>query len=247
MKAKEKEPEPKIDLVKARTEGLSVLSPLQKRMSSLTVKTEADYMVADQALGEVVAAEKAWLAKVDPPIAHIRAGLDLLYELKNSVWNPLKSIKADIVAKMKGYKEEERRLLREAEVARQAEADRLRLEAQALANKEEAAKTKARKNQLIEQRAAVEQQAADIEQAPAEAPVKGARSSARYPLKCKVYDLGLLLAHILESNTDLSSLVEVNMGELEALRRLQNPPVPIGKWLPGVEVVEEVNIASRGR
>lgn len=245
MPIKAKADEPKIDLVKARTEGLTILSPLQKRMSALQVKTETDYLLADQALGEVDGAIKAWLSKVDPPISHIRQGLDLLYELKNSVWNPLKDLKADIVKKMKGFKEEERRLLREAEEGRQREAERLRLEAQALLAKEEMAKTKARQNQLIEQIAEVEQQIAEVEQAPAEAPVKGAKSSTRYPLKCRVTDLGLLMAHILESPEDLTSLVEVNISQLDALRRLQQ--APIGNWLPGVEVFEDIQIAGRGR
>lgn len=249
MSAKKPEPvaEPKVDLIKARAEGITILSPLQKRINTLQVKTEGDYLLADEALKDVAEAEKAWLGKIDPPIAHIRSGLDMLYELKNSVWNPLKALKDDIKKKMVAYKVEERRLIQEAETAKERERLRLEAEAQSLRDKEEAAKTKARKNQLIEQRAAVEQAAAEVEQIPVQAPVKGVGSSTRYPLKCRVTDLGLLMAHILESNEDLTSLIEANMAQLEALRRLQDPPVKAGKWMPGVEVFEDISIATRGR
>lgn len=244
MATKKTESEPKVDLVKAREEGLTVLTPLQKLAVTLTITTEVHYLEADELFARITKAEKDWDGKVTPAIDSIRKGLDLLYDLRSSIAKPLNDAKALIKGKMKAYKEAEAKRLQAEEAERLAEIKRLEDEAKA---KEEAlnkAKTQPLKQKLIQQRAQAEQDAALLKSVARLGGVRGSSSQTRKTKTWKVTDLALLMAYIIENGEeDLTSLVQINSTELSAYFRIKDPKV--GPWLPGVEVMEEMNITGR--
>lgn len=227
--------EPKVDLVKARQEGIALIGPLESAAARTTVENEDDYENADALLTRIAKTEKQWLERIDPPINHIRQGLDMLYGLKNDVAKPLAALKVRIKGMMKDYKIEEQRRIQIAETARIAEIRRLEAEASAKNTAGANAKSQLYKNKLQQQQ---------LEAAGHLRGIKVSGSLTRTTKKWRITDLSALMAHVLEGdNIDLMALVQVCEVQMNAYFKLQAPGA--GKpWLPGVEVYEDIDIVK---
>lgn len=236
--------EPKVDLLKAREEGLTLLTPLQKAVASITVCDDATYIQADEVLNRISRAEKDWDSKITPGIDHIRKGLDLLYDLRSSVADPLKRAKIALKDKMRDYKQIELNRIRAEEEAKQKEIQRLEAEAREKEKLLNSAKSQPLKTKLIQQRAKAEQDVADLRATKAPVALKGKASQTRTRKVWRLDDLALLMMYIIENgDEDLTSLVEVNQVQMNSYMSIKDPKV--GPWLPGVSVVEELDIVSR--
>lgn len=236
--------EPKVDLLKAREEGLTLLTPLQKAVATITVCDDDTYMQADEILNRISRAEKDWDSKITPGIEHIRKGLDLLYDLRSSVAKPLADAKISLKGKMREFKQIELNRIRQEEEAKAKEIQRLEAEAKEKEKLLNSAKTQPLKTKLIQQRAAAEQEAADLRATKAPTALKGKSSQTRTTKRWKLNDIALLLVHIIENGEeDLTSLIEINTVQMNSYMSLKEPKV--GPWLPGVSIVEELDIVGR--
>ncbi len=239
--------EPKPDLTKARKEGLMIIEPIKKELSNFKIKTEADYLAADEMYSQVLKAEKLWEGKISPIIEPMRQALDGIYALRREIIDPLTEAKKPRKDGMKQYKLAEAKRLAEAEAARQAEIKRLEDEARAKELAADKAKSAGYKEKLIEQRAIAEQKAEELRTAAPVTGVRGEGSTTRKVTKWKVDDLVTFMVYLLEQhNDDLMSLIQIDDVQMNAKFKLDGPKSG-AKWLPGIEVYEDIEIAGRGR
>lgn len=230
-------------LVKARTEGTSLINPLKREVENVTITDAADYAAADQLLSRIMSANKAWQGKVNPIIKPVYDALQLLYALKNDFKEPLDDYEKIVKAKMKTYKLEEARLLRAEEEERQRRID----ESNRISREKEEAAAKARTKQMREklttQSAEAAQTASTLEiQGPAEA-VRVEGSTVRTKRKAEVTDLKAFLRGILTGEIP-DDLITINQVELNSAYRIDAKIV--SEW-PGISIVEDIDITGRRR
>ncbi|MGH7184531.1 MAG: hypothetical protein ACREJN_21510 [Nitrospiraceae bacterium] len=232
-------------LIKTRAEGMSAISPLHPLAENLTITDSSDYSEADELLSRIMRAEKWWDGKVTPIIDPFRKGLDLLYDLRNEFANPLKKDRELVKGKMVAFKTEERRQLRAAEEERQAEIARINKEAEEKLRKAEAAKTKPMKQKLTLQAAELTQTAITKEvEGPTQA-VKGVYSSDRVRKIPRIVDMRKFLGAVMTGEIP-GEVITINQTFLNECYKvgIKAGEDIVSMW-PGVEIVEEINIAGR--
>lgn len=250
---------PKVSAVKTRDEALSVAGVLVPQLEALVAKpvlasASKTFLAIDDIIARMKRSKKDFEQKMSSPISKIKEALKELRDLETEVTN-----KFDIAIKagtdwMVKFRAEEDRLL----AIQNAEAEAIRLAAEEeIARKQrliEAAKTPQMRGRLTAQ---VEQATRALVEAheACKTPVKAANSVNRKTLKIQVNNKKALIAHILKlANTpggeDLMSLVEVDMVEMNAFRKLdfaRTKRTTPGDWLPGVSVIEEVGMMGYRR
>lgn len=230
-----------VTLARVRKEALALAPPLSVLVTHLQVTTEEEYQIADSYLSRVSEAQKAVKAKIDPIVNPVEDAIKSLKKsiaaakaLEKEAMRPLDALEAGIKAKMRDYKIEEARLLREAET------ERLRLEAQITEQlaKEEAARTAPMRARAAEKRAVLEEQY--VQQ---ETPTKviAASSSARTSRKPAVASLAHFLDGIAKGYIP-QDCIQIMPGVLQ--RYYRDDPEGVESW-PGIEIVDDVVIAKR--
>lgn len=245
-----KEVVPNAELVRARKDGTAMLVPLGSDVADIQVTDEHSYVLADGVLTRILVAKKNWLGRVDPIIKPIYDALQLLYALRKDVLQPLETYEVAIKGKMRTYKLQESKRIREEQEAQALELERLRKEAELKEQRAAQAKTHQMRDRLETARAELEQKRAELEQKAPPAPVKAAGSSARGRKIAKVGDDRKLAEAILkgqvklgEDTVDFEDLFYIQISSLTAAYRLD--PDAVSKW-PGIEIVDDVVIAGRG-
>lgn len=184
-------------LVRARTEGIQLVSPLTPAVNAMMGKTivdAEDYIHADALLARIKTARALWATKIEP----IRGPIDkAITELKNSlvgikaldaeVDGPLEMLQEKVRRAMTSYKIEEARQIQAAKEEQEVEARRLRAEADRKAAQAASAKTPQMKAKLEQARADLEVHANTV-QANTPTPVQGASSSTRSVQKVRIID-----------------------------------------------------------
>lgn len=263
-------------LVRARTEGIQLVSPLKPAVDALigqNILTDEDYIHADALLARIKTARALWATKLSP----IRGPIDkAITELKNSlvgvkaldaeVDGPLAILQEKVRGAMTSYKIEEARQIQEAQEKADAEAQRIRDEANRKAQQATQAKTPQLRAKLEQARADLEVKATQVEtQTPI--PVQGASSSTRsvqkvrisdpvafvaalkaYSPRAGIYELGHPPLTILTHKTLRSGEMREDDSPLDAMRAevskiFSVQPGVVASW-PGVEVFDDVIIAS---
>lgn len=236
-------------LVQQRQQGLTLLTPLKQSVLDLDVKTAADYTSADSLLSRIRGAKASWLGRINPVIEPIRAGLDLLYGLRKDIVDPLDNLEVQVKSAMAEFKKQEAKQLRAAQEERERQEAELLAAALQKEERESQAKTKQLREKLQQQRAELEQKLATSKATESPAPIKVAGSSVRTTKKWRVISIAHLAHHILgrdgnvSIDPELMSLLTIDTAQMDAYFKLCKPPV--GMWLPGVEVYEDVTIAGR--
>lgn len=230
-------------LVKARTEGNALVSPLKNKVESLVIDCEEAYQEMDGLLAQIMNARRVWLAKIDPIIAPIRAGLDLLYSLKNDIKDPLDDYEKIAKKKMKDYKLEEARQLRLAEDNRLAKIETDRRAAEEKQRKADAAKSKPLKQKLETEAAALTTNADILDLGGAAKPVVAANSTVRAKKVAQVGNLSKLLQGIIDGVIP-DDIIQINQVELNTAYRID--PETVASW-PGVTIIDDINISGRRR
>lgn len=255
---------PKDTLVKARKDGNQMVSPLQLEVDILNIVDAPAYVEADSLLTKIKRARKNWEDRMEPIIRPIREGLDLLYALNRDVDRPLGALETQLKDKMKAFKAKETLQLRAAEEARQREERRLAEIAVEAAEAGLRAKTNPMRERLAQKRAEAEQQLAEVQDAPAPEAVKiKGGGNARKVLKWRAtnriqfirYALDTLLAFedsLGQDGQDLSCLLSIDTVQMDAFLKLRQAEakqkketVPVGSWMPGIEIYEDISISGR--
>jgi hypothetical protein len=260
-------------LVKARTEGIQLLSPLQRPVDALTITNQADYILADNLLSRIRTARKLWATKLDPvrgPIdkamKELKLALDGIKNLDREVDGPLEALEGRVKARMKEFKIAEARQIEEAQRKQDAEAERLRQEAAKKAQQATTAKTPALKARLEQARVDLEAQALLTENS-VSTPVQAASSSTRkvqkvtitdpvaflgalkaYEARAGIYEFGHPPLSILTHKTSRTGQMSEEDSALDVMRAevskiFSVQPGIVQSW-PGVTVVDDVIIAA---
>lgn len=260
-------------LVRARTDGIQLLSPLAPAVQALTIEDAEGYIHADALLARIKTARALWKSKMDP----IRGPIDkAITELKNSlvgikaldaeVDGPLEKLQERVRQTMTDYKIEEARQIRQAQIEQEEKANRFRLEAAKKAQQATAAKTPQLKAKLEQARADLESTATLVE-AQTPTPVQAASSSTRtvqkiliedpvafvaslkaYQPRAGIYELGHPPLTILTHKTLRNGEMREDDSPLDAMRAevskiFSVQPGVVATW-PGVKVYDDIIIAS---
>lgn len=230
-------------LIKARTEGNSLISPLKNKVETLVIDSEEAYQEMDVLLSQIMNTRRVWLAKIDPIIAPIRAGLDLLYGLKNDIKDPLDDYEKLAKKKMKDYKLEEARQLRLAEDNRLAKIEAGRKAAEEKQRKADAARSKPLKQKLEAEAAVLTTNAEILDMGGAAQPVVGTHSTVRAKKVAQVSNLSKLLQGVIDGIIP-DDVITINQVELNTAYRID--PEVVASW-PGVTIIDDINISGRRR
>lgn len=228
--------------LKARTEGLSLLQPLQPLVSALTVDDDESYLEADGLLGRIRSARGLWKVKMDPiltpakvTVYEAKKTLDAAKALFNEVDNPMLELESVVKATMRDFKLREAAHQRLLEEQAAAEQRRFAAMAEEKRLKEEQATTAQMRARLATQRADLLAMAGAVkEEAKAAPQVKGTSSAARRVQKWRVVDKAAVV----------KKLIELEMwGHLTL--DLSTLTIPQIQQLPGIEVYTDITIAGR--
>lgn len=260
-------------LVKARTEGIQLVSPLKPAVDALVIVDGEGYIHADALLSRIKTARALWATKIAP----IRGPIDkAITELKNSlvgikaldseVDGPLEVLQEKVRRAMAEYKIEEAREIREAQEEKDRQAARIREEARKKEQQAIAAKTPQLKAKLEQARADLEATATLVE-TNVPTPVQAASSATRWVTKVRIsdpvkfvaalksytpragiYELGHPPLTILTHKTLRNGEMREDDSPLDAMRAevskiFSVQPGVVQTW-PGVEVYDDPIIAS---
>jgi hypothetical protein len=228
-------------LARVRKETLALATPLRSAVDDLEVTTEEEYQIADGYLSRIADAQRAVKAKIDPitkpveqSIKLLKQSIDAAKKLEKEALAPLQALEAGVKSKMRDFKIEETRRLRESE------AERLRIENEIAEQlrREEQARTAPMRARAAQKREELEQQY--VEQ---ETPTKvmAASSSARVSRKPAILSLKAFLKGIADGFVP-EECIEVKPGVLQ--RYYKDDPEGVESW-PGVQIVDDVVIAKR--
>ena len=231
------------NITKAKEEGLAIVGEFQGLVP--VVETEDDYLEADSSLTRILQARKRWKLRMygeknDGIIPNIRKGLDQLYALFAEVDKPLEQTEGAFKRAMAAFKDRERRLIEETRRVQEAEAARLRQQAEDLRAKEEAAKTRQMRERLAEARRVTEAQAEAAEEVEAPLPVQG-RTGTRTIKAWRIIDM---VAFIQGAASGTIPGWAVAAATVEINKAFRNDPDSLKLW-PGVEVYDETQIVGR--
>jgi uncharacterized membrane protein YqiK len=238
---------PKVNLDEARKEGQALMQAIHPEVQELTVRTDDDYLVADAILGRIKKARKTWTDRMEKVIRPIRQGLDELYALNRDVDKPLADLEEGVKGKMKAFKLEEARLLREADERKRQEEDRLRREAEEAQRKAEAAKTPQLRGRLEAQATRLVAQAEVVSQQDTPEPIRGTSSTTRPQKRVRIKDLvhflqGIVDGYVPEDCVNNPRVLDAMQPTLN--NYFKDDPVGMEAW-PGVEVYDDVQIVGR--
>lgn len=246
---KQKEIVPEAQLVQQRQQGLMLIDPLKAKITNIVIKNQDDYIQASAFLSQIGTARDTWLARVNPIIQPIRASLDLLYDLRKDITDPLDELEGMVKERMRAFKIREKQIEDEAKKIKEAELAKLEKEAKEKEARASAAKTNAMRERLAAQRAELEQRISQAKRAePTATPIKVSTSGTRTTKKWKVTDLMSFIRHAAAQKTkeeaeEMMSLLTIDEGQMNAYFKLCSPKV--GEWMPGIEVFEDIGITRR--
>lgn len=229
-----------------KSSGLIHVSPLKLRVMQLVVTTEQEYQQADQILQEIRLSRDAMLMETDINgiIDPISTSIQKLYKLRQLLLKPFEEFIEGVELKMREFKAEERRQLREAEQARL----RTEQEQRKLAREKEQAALKAKSkplaSRLMHESVQANARAEEALAQPKAEPVKAETSSARFQKKWRLTDISLLVAAVMNGTAPVEMLT-VDEKSINAYFRETKPE--IGDWIDGLEVYEDVLIAEKAR
>lgn len=251
---------PKVSLMKARDEALTVAGVLVPQLQALVAKpilasASKTFLAIDDMVAKLKASNKTFKEQMASPRKKINEALQELRTLENEVTAQYEeAIKAGNDW-MVSFKTEEARL----QAIEQKAIDDARIAAEEeIARKQkliEQAKTPQMKARLTNQVQAMATEVSTLVATPCKPPVEAANSVSRKTLKVQINDKKKLIAHILKlSDTpggeDLLSLIEVDMVQMNAFRKLdfaRTKRTTPGEWLPGVSVIEEMGMMGYRR
>lgn len=232
-------------------------APVISRATALEVVDAQSYADADSLLGRVIAARKTLKERLgaflNPLADAVKSAQTALKEAKGfheEAESPLVQAEMVIRDKMKQYMLDEAKNAARREQEREAEAEKLREEADKKRLAEMKAKTQAMKDRLAAQRAELETKADLATAAPVMITPKTAHSTSRRVLSPQVVNMTVFLRALLAGEIQiggtvpLETLLTVDMTALRALYKIS--PEAVAKW-PGVEIKEDIQIVSRGR
>lgn len=238
-----------IDLTKEKNKSITALALITPKLDAVPViKTQAQYAEVDAIRLSIRKGQTEWAKKTKPAIASLNRTKKLILDIFKEVDKTYQD-KLDIADELlKAYiiKQNEKAKLEQAKV--DAEAAKLELRAKAKLNLAALATSPKRREALLTEAAEIEVQAKEVAKEVVELPES--ENSTNIPVvKCKLYSKRDLIQHIayLEANggEDLTSLFDLNVAELNAKFKLDNPPVGLGEWLPGVEVYDDLILKSK--
>lgn len=266
-------PPPNPALIKARSEGITLVSPLKPLVTALQIVDDESYIHADALLSRIKTARALWASKMEP----IRGPIDkAISELKNSligikaldveVDGPLEMLQESVRTDMKNYKIEENRQIEASGREQEQQAEKIREMARQKEVQAAAAKTPQLKAKLEQARADLETTATLVENNTL-SPVQAASSSTRTVQKIRIHDPKAFLAAI-KAYTPRAGIYELGhppmtilthktsrLGEMkeedsaldvmraEVSKIFSVQPGVVLTW-PGVEVYNDVIIAS---
>lgn len=233
------------DAVKEHDALIKVLPTFVEEVDQLIVEDAPGYEYADALLGQVREARKKWGAVwsriMEKTVKPIRDGLEELYQLNRDIDMPAEKLENRIKAKMKEYKTQEAKQIRDADETREREAQRLRNEAAKKEAQLSTARTAQLRGRLEAARAQLEERAAEVEQTVTPEAVVGISSTTRTKQTWKVTDLHAfcrgIADHKVPSYAVLVNTVEIN-------RTWRNDAEGVAAW-PGVELVDDITIVGR--
>ena len=255
VEAKSKSVVTESQLVEVRTESMALARPVLAEAALIQVTDAESYQLAGSFLAKILQARKRVAAKLNPIIQPIRAGLDLLYELRRELDTPLEQAEGKIKQEMKDWQVGEyRRIAQEREAKRREEARQLALaeakrreaeELEAKASRARSAYARLKQEELAEQAreaaARLEQKAEIIAAAPVDEPTKAEGSTIRKAQKWRVTDLKALVAGVATGKVPLEVL-EVSSKAVNA--EMKADPDFVAGW-PGVEVYDDIDVVGR--
>lgn len=241
-------PPPQQDLAVIRSEVMSQSGPLTRSVNSLAVVDPTTYAKADSILSRIAAVRrglKDQVGRILAPLDEAKKNIDQsrkeLTRFRDELDGPLDNLETQVREQMREFKNEERRLLQEAEDKRLEEERRLLAEAEETRRKAMTAPT-AQIQKRLETRASDLETKADIAAAtPAPAPVQVAHSGVRVVRKVKITDWKALLRGIIDDVIP-ADIIRIDTHEIEVYRR--GDEALVKSW-PGVEVYEDTQIVRR--
>lgn len=232
----------KQNLVAYKKEGQSLIHPIQAELDNLEVVDAESYAETDALLGRIQGARRKWSDRIEKIIRPIRDGLNELYALNREVDRPLEALEKGVKEKMRLFKVEEQRQLQAAQQERDAEAERIRRQAEEAAAKEANARTNAMRNRLAAKREELEQAAAEVEAQELPEAVRGQASSTRPVKKWKVTNLPKFLHAITDGKGIPIEMIILNVPTIN--KYFKEHPEQVAEW-PGIEVFDDVQIIGR--
>lgn len=269
-------PPPDPEMIRKRAEGMALIAPLKPKVVALTITCDADYLMADHLLNDIKTKRAIWATKIDPirdpileAIEKLKLSLVGVKALDTEVDTPMAMLEGDVKEKMKDYKIEEARQIREARQLQDEAARKLREDAEKKRVQEEAARTPQMKAKLAQARADLETQAQIVEMpTQATTPVKAVSSTVRTVQKVRVHDvdaflsalahynpvagvykmklppMSLITLHTQRTGEQVAEGSALDKIEAEISKIFSTQPGVVTSW-PGVELYDDVIIAGR--
>lgn len=231
-------------IAKAKKEGLNLIPSLQEEVGGLAITSEDDYLRADTLLSDIARARKTWTAKLAPirdplkqAVSAAKQAQKAADDLFKEVDTPLDSLENKVRLSMKGYRQEELRLIQ----AKQEEQQRIQREIDRAAEVEAYGRTSTQRAKATATREVLEEKQAEVfNDTPVPVQVEG--SGARVSKKIRPSDPAKLLRFIADNYDVLFDCAEVVQSALN--KRFKDDPEGMASW-PGVVIYDDVTIVRR--
>lgn len=225
------------ELVRTKEAAVRQSTPLLQQAMSLQITNPVMYSAADTLRDNIKKARRVWKDRLELVRKPAYDALEAVYALIRDVDTPMKKGEEVITQKMAEYKREESRQI----AAANAERDRLARDAEEARRKAESAQTEAVANLLKRKALAVE---AKIEMATTVLSAHAENSSTRTVKMWRVVNLKALLAAIVAGDIP-EDVIQINSAQMGDYFRGDDANKSMMRTWPGIEVYEDVQIASR--
>ena len=227
-------------LVKAKVEGLRIVSPLKEAASELTVDDEDEYTHADALLARVQSAIREWDDKMETVLAPLRQAKQAADTIKREVTKPLTELEVSIKDLMTDFKRKEAVRIANENRRIETKVEKLTDEILDVATRETTARTQQLRDRLAKKREELETKAGDVA---AEAPqaVVAAHSKTRTVKKWRIVDKGKAIKAL---NPGYSHLITFDTVAINKLTTQPEGWDVVAGW-DGFEVYDDVVIVGR--
>jgi chromosome condensin MukBEF ATPase and DNA-binding subunit MukB len=224
------------ELMKIERKGSALLTPLETEVAKLVVSTAKEYAEADVLLGDIRHARAKWKASIEPILQPLREAKTAADALNRKVDRPLEQLEQSVKEVMGEFKQKELRQLQKV----QAEADTLRRQAEELAARESATRSRQTREKLaLEQEKLETKIEKKLEQAPPV--VKSSHSVAKTVKRWRITDTSKVLTGVLRGIIP-PEVLAIDPGVV--LCYFREDPTSVATW-PGFELYDDIQIAGR--
>lgn len=245
----------KAELIKAQAKSINELEelkkqiPVDKKGAYKSITTEIEYAAADRRRSAAKGIINFTKKLLDPGIKKIREGLNDLLETRKVVTVGGDEVVEIETGRMLEYKNAERKKIAEATEEANKEKERLQAIADAQLARANMLKSATARDKALDKAAEAQVKAETV--SVKVSAIEADNSTTRTYKKCKLVNKVALIEYIVKMldkderhpQTDLTSLLDVNIPELNAYFKLEDPA--IGDWIPGVIVEESLNLFSK--